>query len=277
MPADDKSLSELDHPCAGSSKKIYLKRRLSCFIVCSSLSFPLAFRIADDMLTKRIFGLPRWQDPVLHPGPLGRRPVDDHGALHREEQRGLLPSSCVSSRTGQGARCQAAAEQLPAAVPVTAAADPQDGSRVSAAVPVAAAGPQDEDREQENPLLVTMGSITRDEWIHLKAQPLSRFRETILPRLAAGCYLCRHIFGRTARVHRLGSCDRMPGIEYGNFEHVGEAPTRVEGEKFLFCNRCFFTGAPSTYGESSSSEGSSSGSQDGRGTHDCWVFGVHVS
>ena len=245
-----------------------------------------AFRIADDMLTKRIFGLPRWQDPALHPGPLGRRPVDDQehaapavavGASHREEQRGLEPSSCVSSRTGQGARCQAAAEQLPAAVAVAAAADPQDGSRVSAAVPVAAAGPQDEDREQEDPLLVTMGFITRDEWIHLKAQPLSRFRETILPRLPARCYLCRHIYGRTARVHRLGSCDRMPGIDYGNFEHVGEAPTRVEGEKFLFCNRCFFTGAPSTYGESSSSEGSSSGSQDGRGTHEGWVFGVLVS
>ena len=97
------------------------------------------------MLTKRIVGLPRWQDPALHPGPLDRRPVDDQehaapavavGASHREEQRWLLPSSCVSSRTGQGARIQAAAEQLLDAVPVTAAADPQDGSREPAAVPV---------------------------------------------------------------------------------------------------------------------------------------------
>ena len=33
----------------------------------------------------------------------------------------------------------------------------------------------------------------------------------------------------------------MPGIDC-DFEHVGEAPTRVEGEKFLFCKRCFSTG-----------------------------------
>ena len=197
--------------------------------------------------------MPRWQGSALHAGPLDRRPVDDQehaapavavGASHREEQRGLLPSSCVSSLTGQGARSQAAAEQLPVAVPVTAA------------------GPHDEDREQEDPLLVTMDFITRDEWIQLKAQPLPRFRQTLLLRLPAGCYLCCHVYGRAARVHRLGSCYRMPGIDYGNFEHVGETPTQVEGEKFIFCKRCFSTGAPSTFGESSSPEGSSSSAQD---------------
>ena len=189
----------------------------------------------------------------LHPGPLDRRPVDDQEhaapavaveASHREEQRRLLPSPCVSSLTGQGARSQTAAEQLPVAVPVTAA------------------GPHDEDREQEDPLLVTIGFITRDEWIQLKAQPLLRFRQTLLPRLSAECYLCRRVYGRAARVHRLGSCYRMPGIDYDNFEHVGEAPTQVEGAKFLFCKRRFCTGAPSTFGESSSSEGSSSNAQD---------------
>ena len=139
--------------------------------------------------------------------------------------------------------------------------------QLPAAVPVSAAGPHDEDREQEDPLLVTMGFVTRDEWMQLKAQPLSRFRETLLPRPPAGCYVCRHVYGRAARAHRLGSCYRLAGIDYGNFEHVAEAPTRVEVEKFLFCKRCF----PSTFGECSSSEGSSSNAQDGRGTHECWV------
>ena len=222
-----------------------------------------AFRVADRMLTKRIFGLPRWQDPAPHPEPLNRRLVDDQehavpavavGTLHQEKHQGLRPSSCVPGQTGQGTRSRAAADQLP--------------------VPVTAAGPQDEDRDQEDPLWVTIRFITRAEWIHLKEQPLSRFRETLLPRLPAGCYLCRHVFGRTASVHRLGSCHRIPGIDYGDFEHVGEAPTRLEGEKFLYCKKCFPTGAPSTHEESSSSEGSSSDAQDGRGTHECWVCRV---
>ena len=80
-----------------------------------------AFMVADSMLTKRIFGLPRWQDLALHPGPLDRRPVDDQehavpavavGTLRQEEYQGLRTCSCVWGQTGQG---EHAADQLPVA------------------------------------------------------------------------------------------------------------------------------------------------------------------
>ena len=182
------------------------------------------FRVADRMLTKRILGLPRWQDPALHAGPLDRRLVDDQehavpaeavGTLHQEEHQGLRPSSCVSGQTGQGTRSRAAADQLPIAGTATVQ---QDGSREPVAVPVIAAGPQDEDRDQEN---FTFGG---DGFHHVRRMDPPQGTATVTFQGDAFAETSSRMLPLSSRIRahcsRASSSYSIPGIGYGDFEHV---------------------------------------------------------
>ena len=98
-------------------------------------------------------------------------------------------------------------------------------------------------------------------WGTIANLPLPELRGRVLALLRRGSYLSHDINTKGQRLHELGSCYRVPGVDHHNFTFIGAA-LKDKGAICKFCLRCFSAEGPVYTAIESDLERSSSSESD---------------